>query len=61
MFGTTNKEISQNNLLIKNDEITIECINNAKFLGIIINSTLSWKDHITTLCKKSKQTHRNFK
>ena len=27
-------------------------VNNAKFLGVIINSTLSWKDHITALCKK---------
>ena len=52
MFGIKNKLISQNNLLIKRDEITIERVNNAKFLGVIIDSALSWKDHITTLCKK---------
>ena len=52
MFEIKNKIISQNSLLIKIDEITIERINYAKFLGIIINSTLSWKYHITTLCKK---------
>ena len=34
------------------DEIAIKRVNNAKFLGVIINSTLSWKDHITILCKK---------
>ena len=37
---------------MKIDETTIERVNNAKFLGVIINSTLSWKDRITTLCKK---------
>ena len=52
MFGIQNKLTSQNNLLIKIDQITIERVNNAKFLGVIINSTLSWKDHITTLCRK---------
>ena len=52
MFGIKNKLTSQNNLLIKIDEITLERVNNATFLEVIINSTLSWKDHITTLCKK---------
>ena len=52
MFGIKSKLTSQNNLLIQIDEITSEHVNNAKFLGVIINSTLSWKDHITTLCKK---------
>ena len=52
MFEIKNELTSQNNLLIKIDEITIERVNNTKFLGLINNSTLSWKDHITTLCKK---------
>ena len=52
MFGIKNKLISQNNLLIKIDEVTIERVNNSKFLGVIIHSTLSWKDHITNLCKR---------
>ena len=34
------------------DEITIERVNNAKFLEVINNFILSWKDHNTTLCKK---------
>ena len=51
MFGIKNKLVIQNNLLIKIDEITIERVSNAKFLGVIINYTLSWKYHITTLCK----------
>ena len=32
--------------------MTIEPVNNAKVFGVIINSTFSWKDHITILCKK---------
>ena len=52
MFRIIDNLISQNNLLIKIDEITTERVNNAKFLGVIINSTLSWKDCITILCKK---------
>ena len=47
--------MNQNNLLIKIDEIIIERVNNAKFLGVIINSTLSCKDPITTRCKRRKQ------
>ena len=52
MFKNKNKLLSQDNLLIKTDEITIKRVNSSKFLGVIINSTLSWKDRITTLCKK---------
>ena len=36
-----NKLIGQDNLLRKLDEITIERVNSVKFLGVIINSTLS--------------------
>ena len=41
MFEIKNKLTSQNNPLINIDEITIERVNNAKFLRVIINSTLS--------------------
>ena len=61
MFRSKKKLISQDNLLIKMYEITIESVNNIKFLGVIINSTLSWKVHNTTMCKKSKQKHMDFK
>lgn len=37
--------ISYNNLLIQK-------INSAKFLGIILDTHLSWKEHIDSLCKK---------
>ena len=46
MFRNKYKLISQYNLLIKIDEITTEYVNSLKFLGVIINSTLSRKDHI---------------
>ena len=55
MFKTKNKLISEDNLLIKIDEINIAMIayvNSTKFLEVRINSTLSWKDHLTILCKK---------
>ena len=52
VFGIKNKLICQNNLLIKIHEITIERVNNAKFYGVIINSILSWKDHIQLAVKK---------
>ena len=41
IFKNKNKLIRQDNLLIKIDKITIERASSAKFLGIIINSTLS--------------------
>ena len=56
MFGIKNKLISKNNLLIKIYDITTEWVNNATFLAVIINSTLSWKYHITTICKKVSKT-----
>ena len=46
MFKIKNKLISQNNLLIEIDAITIERVNDAKFLGVINNSTLSWEDPV---------------
>ena len=55
MFGIKTKLISQNHLLIKIDEITIERVNKAKLLWVIINSTMSWKDRITVLCKKVRK------
>jgi len=40
----------QQQIVISNSIITN--INSTKFLGLIIESTLSWKDHITELTLK---------
>lgn len=41
-----------NNIDIKIDNISIEQVSNTKFLGIIINQSLSWKDHIQLIRQK---------
>ena len=37
----------------------LECVENAKYLGVIINKRLKWNTHIDMVCKKATQT-RNF-
>ena len=37
------------NVISSNTIITNMCINSTKFWGLIIDNTLSWKDHITRL------------
>ena len=34
------------NIEIKIDNCTIECVSQTKFLGVILDSKLSWKQHI---------------
>ena len=52
LFGQKNKIINISNLNIKIDDVIIEQVENTKFLGVVINSTLTWQDHIKTVCKK---------
>ena len=33
-------------------DVIVEQVENTKFLGVIINSTLTWEDHIKTVCNK---------
>ena len=40
------------NLVLKIDIVVIEQVNSFKFLGVIINSNLTWHEHIETVCKK---------
>ena len=37
------------NVLLKND--AIEQVNNIKYLGVIIDSNLTWNEHVSALCK----------
>ena len=39
------------------DNVKINQVDHTKFLGVIINSSLNWNDHINTICSKvSKST-----
>ena len=35
------------NLQIKVDELIIDQVGKTKFLGVIVNENLTWKDHVT--------------
>lgn len=39
--------------------VILECVDNAKYLGVILNKRLKWNTHIDMVCKKGTQT-RNF-
>ena len=33
----------------------LECVQSYKYLGVTITSTLSWSDHIQSICNKSRR------
>ena len=35
-----------------NCDVIIECVDNHVYLGVVIDRFLSWRPHITTLCKR---------
>ena len=41
-----------NSLTVKIDDLPITKVSSAKFLGVVINETLTWSDHIQTLKQK---------
>ena len=49
-FLTKKQNEMQHQIVISNSIITN--INSTRFLGLVIDSTLSWKDHITELTPK---------
>ena len=40
------------NLTLKIDDRTVERVWSFKFLGVVVNDTLTWVDHIDMVCKK---------
>ena len=40
------------NLVVKIDDIVIDKVEKTKFLDVIINSSLTWHDHINIICNK---------
>ena len=52
MFRNKGKIVNNVNRVLKIDNVIIVQVNRCKFLGVIINSNLTWQDHIETICKK---------
>ena len=46
MFSNKNKIINTENLNVLIDNIVIDQVHNTKFVGVIINSNLTWHDQI---------------
>ena len=52
-FRTINKFIhTDNKFQIFIDNVAIEQVEKTTFLGVVINSTLTWSDHLKTVCSK---------
>ena len=45
MFSNKNKIINTESLNVLIDNIVIDQVQNTKFVGVIINSNLTWHDH----------------
>ena len=43
----SNKNVAQQNITIEIDKQPITCVTKTKFLGVIIDNKLSWKEHIS--------------
>ena len=41
---------------LKIDDVSIEQVNNFKYLGVVISSDLSWSTHIASTCARAKKT-----
>ena len=53
MLIHSSRKVVDGNLTLKVDDRTVECVWCFKFLGIIVNDTLTWADHIDMMCKVS--------
>ena len=52
VFRNKNSPAINTNLVLKIEDIVIDRLKKTKFLGVIINSSLTWHDHIQILCNK---------
>ena len=48
----SNKKVIQPNVTIKINGQPITCVTKTKFLGVIIDNKLTWKEHISYICGK---------
>ena len=52
MLISFSRKVVDGNLRLKVDDKTVECVRSFKFLGVVVNDTLTWADHIDMVCKK---------
>ena len=48
----SNKKVIQPNVTIEINDQPITCVTKTKFLGVIIDNKLTWKEHISYICGK---------
>ena len=60
MFGSPSKIRKLRKCEIFLDNISISRTNTAKFLGVIIDETLSWKNNINYIKGKISKKYRNY-
>ena len=52
LFKSRKLYVSIKDYNVKIDDFIIEQVDNTKFLGVVINSTLSWQDHLKIVCNE---------
>ena len=52
MYSNKNKVINTEILIVIIDNIVIDQVHNIKFVGVIINSNLTWHNHIKAISSK---------
>ena len=52
MLIHSSRKVVDGNLTLKIDDRSVECVRSFKFLGVVVNDTLTWADHIDMVCKK---------
>ena len=56
LFHSIHKFTGDNELLIVSNDVPIEQVNSFEYLGVYVDETLSFKDHVQYVGKKVKQT-----
>jgi hypothetical protein len=49
----TNKHINKNDISLQIADHQIECVDNMKYLGVMLDDGLKFDDHLDFICKKN--------
>ena len=52
MLIHSSRKVVDDNLSLRIDDRSVEHVRSFKFLGVVVNDTLTWADHIDMVCKK---------
>ena len=52
MLIHSSRKVVGDNLSLRIDDRSVERVRSFKFLGVVVNDTLTWADHIDMVCKK---------